>query len=116
VKRAASDELQTPWNSKKGKTSGADALLAIGGSVDRVGNAIRDCFMPQKSSAISPTKQVERARQLAVDDQEAGALTSRERAILNLIFTRDTKAANVYVAEKTLEGCSALAEILIECF
>jgi hypothetical protein len=116
VKRTASDELQTPWAAKKGKTSGADALLAIGGSVDRVGNAIRDCFMPQKSSAVSPTKQVERARQLAVDDQEAGALTSRERAILNLIFTRDTKAADAYVAEKTSDGRSALAEILIERF
>jgi hypothetical protein len=61
-----------------------------------------------------PTKQVERARQLAVDDQDAGALTSRERAILNLIFTRDAKAADV--AEKTLEGRGALAEILIERF
>jgi hypothetical protein len=72
--------------------------------------------MPQKSSAISPTKQVECACQLAIDDQEASALTSRERAILNLIFTRDTKAADVYVAEKTSEGRSALAEILIEHF
>lgn len=54
VKRAASDEFETPWTAKRGKTTGADALLAIGGSVDRVGNAIRDCFMPQKSSAISP--------------------------------------------------------------
>jgi hypothetical protein len=72
--------------------------------------------MPQKSSAISPTKQVERARQMAVDDQESGSLTSRERAILNLIFTRDPKVADVYVAEKTSEGRSALAEILIERF
>ncbi|KAJ6599539.1 hypothetical protein B0H10DRAFT_1959061 [Mycena sp. CBHHK59/15] len=71
VKHAASDKFQMPWTAKKGKTSGADALLAIGGSVDRVGNTIRDCFIPQKSSAVSPTKRVERARQIAVDDQEA---------------------------------------------
>ncbi|KAJ7857288.1 hypothetical protein B0H14DRAFT_3135849 [Mycena olivaceomarginata] len=101
---------------KRGKTTGADALLSIGGSVDRVGNAIHDCFMPQKSSAVSPTKQLERTHQMALDDQEAGNLTSRERAMLNLIFTRDTKAADAYVAEKTLEGRTALAEILIEKF
>ncbi|KAJ7512308.1 hypothetical protein B0H11DRAFT_2346286 [Mycena galericulata] len=116
VKRAASDEFQTPWTAKKGKVTGPDALLAIGGSVDCVGNAIRDCFMPQKSSAVSPTKQVDCARQMAVDDQDAGALTSRERTLLNLIFTKDPKAADVYVAEKTSEGRSALAEILIERF
>ncbi|KAJ7721394.1 hypothetical protein B0H16DRAFT_1791545 [Mycena metata] len=116
VKRAASDEFSTPWTAKKGKTSGADALLAIGGSVDRVGNAIRDCFMPQKSSAVSPTKQVERARQLAVADREAGSLSERERATLNLIFTKDPKAADAYVAEKTVEGRNAVAEILIERF
>ncbi|KAJ7264315.1 hypothetical protein C8J57DRAFT_1718726 [Mycena rebaudengoi] len=100
VKRAASDEFETPWTAKRGKTTGADALLAIGGSVDR----------------ISPTKQIEHARQLAIDDQEAGILSSRERALLNLIFTKDNKAADAYVAEKTLEGRSALAEILIERF
>ncbi|KAJ7163342.1 hypothetical protein C8R46DRAFT_1222108 [Mycena filopes] len=116
VKRVASDELQTPWATKRGKTSGADALLAIGGSVERVGDAIRDCFMPQKSSAVSPTKQIERARQLAIEDQELGVLTSRERATLNLIFTKDSKAADAYVAEKTSEGRSELADILIERF
>ncbi|KAJ7318485.1 hypothetical protein DFH08DRAFT_942564 [Mycena albidolilacea] len=116
VKRSASDEFQTPWTAKRGKTTGADVLLSMGGSVDRVGNAIRDCFMPQKSSVVSPTKQLERARQMALDDQEAGNLMSRERAMLNLIFTRDTKAADAYVAEKTLEGRTALAEILIKKF
>ncbi|KAJ6611040.1 hypothetical protein B0H10DRAFT_2224517 [Mycena sp. CBHHK59/15] len=79
VKRTASDEFQTPWTTKKGKTSGVDALLAM------------------KSSAVSPTKQVECARQLAIDDQEAGA-------------------ADAYVAEKTADGRSVLAEILLERF
>ncbi|KAJ7130980.1 hypothetical protein C8R46DRAFT_1048682 [Mycena filopes] len=116
VKRAASDEFQTPWTAKKGKTSGADALLAIGGSVDRMGSAIRDCFMPQKSSAVSPTKQIERAREIALADQDAGTLTQRERAYLNLIFTKDPKSADAYVAESTAEGRTALAEILIERF
>ncbi|KAJ6489752.1 hypothetical protein C8R45DRAFT_929069 [Mycena sanguinolenta] len=101
VKHAASDEFQTLWTTKKGKTTGPDALLALGGSVDRVGNAIHDCFMPQKSSAVSPTKQVEHTRQLTVDDQEAGTLMSRERAILNLIFTRDTKAADTLDLQAT---------------
>ncbi|KAJ7719817.1 hypothetical protein B0H16DRAFT_1605662 [Mycena metata] len=116
VKRAASDEFQTPWAAKRGKTSGADALLAISGSVDRVGDAMRDCFMPQKSSALSPTKQIERARKLAIEDQEIGMLTSRERVTLNLIFTRDSTVADAYVAETTSEGRSALAEVLIERF
>ncbi|KAJ7814663.1 hypothetical protein B0H14DRAFT_3747050 [Mycena olivaceomarginata] len=95
MKRSASDKFQTPWTAKRGKTTGADALLSIGGSVDRVGNAIHDCFMPQKSSAVSPTKQLERARQMALNDQEASNLMSQECAMLNLISTRDTKSPKV---------------------
>ncbi|KAJ6614350.1 hypothetical protein B0H10DRAFT_2221360 [Mycena sp. CBHHK59/15] len=91
VKHTALDEFQTPWTTKKGK-------------------------MPQKSSAVSPTKQVECARQLAIDDQEAGVLSSWDRATLSLIFSRDSKAADVYVAEKTADGRSVLAEILLERF
>ncbi|KAJ7024234.1 hypothetical protein C8F04DRAFT_1192653 [Mycena alexandri] len=116
VKRAASDELQTPWTAKKGKTSGPDALLAIGGSVERVSDAIRECFKPQKSSAVSLTKQIERARQLAIEDQELGTLTPRERATLNLIFSKDSRAADAYVAERTAADRAQLAEILIERF
>ncbi|KAJ6594902.1 hypothetical protein B0H19DRAFT_1247533 [Mycena capillaripes] len=116
VKRTALDEFQTPWTAKKGKTSGADVLLSIGRSIDRIGNTIRDCFTPQKSSAVSPTKQIERACNLAVDDQAAGSLTSQKCATLNLIFSKDPKAADTYVAEETSEGRSALAEILIERF
>ncbi|KAJ6565382.1 hypothetical protein B0H10DRAFT_2200416 [Mycena sp. CBHHK59/15] len=104
LKRAASDELQTPWSTKRGRTSGPDAILALGGLVDRVGEALRDCFMPKRSSAVSPTKQVQRARKIASDDQTAGALSEQQRATLSLIFGRDPQAADAYVAEETLDG------------
>jgi hypothetical protein len=65
MKRSASDEFQTPWNSKRGKTSGPDVILSLGKSVDNIGSAFHDCFMPKESSAVSPTKQVMKARQIA---------------------------------------------------
>ncbi|KAJ6628208.1 hypothetical protein B0H10DRAFT_2429014 [Mycena sp. CBHHK59/15] len=39
LKRAASDELQAPWSTKRSRTSGPDVILALGGSVDQVGEA-----------------------------------------------------------------------------
>ncbi|KAJ6535881.1 hypothetical protein B0H10DRAFT_2204336 [Mycena sp. CBHHK59/15] len=116
LKRAVSHELQTPWSTKHSRTSGPDAILALGGSVDRVGEALRDCFMPKRSSAVSPTKQVQRARKIASDDQTAGALSERQRATLSLIFGRDPQAADAYVAEETLDGWVTMAEILIDRF
>ncbi|KAJ6613921.1 hypothetical protein B0H10DRAFT_2221765 [Mycena sp. CBHHK59/15] len=86
------------------------------GEARRFGWTTKKGKMPQKSSAVSLTKQVERARQLAIDNQEAGVLSSWDCATLSLIFSRDSKAADAYVAEKTADGRSVLAEILLEHF
>ncbi|KAJ7152620.1 hypothetical protein C8R43DRAFT_1127079 [Mycena crocata] len=116
TKRSASDDIQTPWGNKRGKTSGSDAILSLGKSVDNIGTALRDCFMPKESSAVSPTKQVTRARKIAEDDQEANVITNEQRAILSLIFGGDPKTADAYVAEKDSNGRLTLAKILISRF
>jgi hypothetical protein len=72
--------------------------------------------MPKQSSAVSPTKQIQRAHKIASDDQMAGALSERQRATLSLIFGRDPQAADAYVAEETLDGRVTMAEILIDRF
>ncbi|KAJ7784172.1 hypothetical protein B0H16DRAFT_1708911 [Mycena metata] len=81
VKRSASDDIQTPWSAKRGKTSGPDAILSLGRSVDNIGSALRDCFMPKESSAVSPTKQVSKAQKIAAEDMEAGWLMRTLRKI-----------------------------------
>ncbi|KAJ7826342.1 hypothetical protein B0H13DRAFT_2374449 [Mycena leptocephala] len=101
MKRSASDEFQTPWTSKRGKTSGPDVILSLGKSVDNIGNALRDCFMPKESSALSPTKQVSKARQIAEEDADACLIDDEQRAMLSLIFGSDPKSADAYIAERT---------------
>ncbi|KAJ6579773.1 hypothetical protein B0H10DRAFT_2443392 [Mycena sp. CBHHK59/15] len=102
VKRSASDrdDLQTSWSSKRGKVTGPDAILSLGKSVNGIGSALRDCFMPKESSSVSPTKQVAKARKIAEEDQEAGVINEEQRAILSLVFGSDPKTADAYVAEK----------------
>ncbi|KAJ7715482.1 hypothetical protein B0H16DRAFT_869997 [Mycena metata] len=117
VKRSAPEDAQTSWSAaKRGKTSGPDAILSLGKSVDNIGSALRDCFMPKESSAVSPTKQVSKARQIAENDMEAGSITDEERAILSLIFGGDSKTADAYVAEKSEAGRKTLTKILISRF
>ncbi|KAJ6480215.1 hypothetical protein C8R45DRAFT_933147 [Mycena sanguinolenta] len=115
MKRSASEHEETPWT-KQGKIHGPDAIMALGKSVDNIGNALRDCFMPKESSAVSPTKQVAKARKLAEEEMEAGVITSEDRAILSLIFGSDPKKADAYVAEKDSAGRLTLAKILISRF
>ncbi|KAJ7044343.1 hypothetical protein C8F04DRAFT_1070197 [Mycena alexandri] len=110
-------DVQTSWSAAKhGKTSGPDVILSLGKSVDNIGSALRDCFMPKESSAVSPTKQVSKARKIAEDDMEAGSITDEERAILSLIFGGDSKTADAYVAEKSEAGRKTLTKILISRF
>ncbi|KAJ7824572.1 hypothetical protein B0H13DRAFT_2373477 [Mycena leptocephala] len=116
MKRSASDEFQTPWTSKRGKTSGPDAILSLGKSVDNIGNALRDCFMPKESSALSPTKQVSKARQIAEEDADACLIDDEQRAMLSLIFGSDPKSADAYIAERTAAGRQTLTKILISRF
>ncbi|KAJ7899876.1 hypothetical protein B0H13DRAFT_2518135 [Mycena leptocephala] len=114
--RSASDEFQTPWTSKRGKTSGPDAILSLGKSIDNIGNALRDCFMPKESSALSPTKQVSKARQIAEEDADACLIDDEQRAMLSLIFGSDPKSADAYIAERTAAGRQTLTKILISRF
>ncbi|KAJ7156759.1 hypothetical protein C8R46DRAFT_1040629 [Mycena filopes] len=69
-----------------------------------------------ESSAVSPTKQVTRARKIAEEDMELGVITDEQRAILSLIFGGDHKTADAYVAEKTEAGRYTLTKILIARF
>ncbi|KAJ7131952.1 hypothetical protein C8R46DRAFT_1105193 [Mycena filopes] len=116
AKRNAPDDTPTPWSGKRAKTSGPDAIMSLGKSVDNIGSALRDCFMPKESSAVSPTKQVTRARKIAEEDMELGVITDEQRAILSLIFGGDHKTADAYVAEKTEAGRYTLTKILIARF
>ncbi|KAJ7723656.1 hypothetical protein B0H16DRAFT_1786885 [Mycena metata] len=117
VSSAAPPRMRTSWSAaKRSKMSGPDAILSLGKSVDNIGSALCDCFMPKESSAVSPTKQVSKARQIAENNMEAGSITDEERAILSLIFGGDSKTADAYVAEKSEAGRKTLTKILISRF
>ncbi|KAJ7265566.1 hypothetical protein C8J57DRAFT_1229798 [Mycena rebaudengoi] len=89
VECTASDDLQTSWSSKYGKTSGLDTILSLGKSADNIGSALRDCFMPKESSAVLPTKQVSRARKIAAEDMEDGLITDEQRQFSALFLARN---------------------------
>jgi hypothetical protein len=55
---------------------------------------------PPKSSAMSPTKKVEMARKLALEDMHGGYIMSDERTRLNILFGRDTSAADAYISDE----------------
>ncbi|KAJ7732385.1 hypothetical protein B0H14DRAFT_2639868 [Mycena olivaceomarginata] len=67
LKRAASDETDTPWSSKRTKTTGPEAIMFLGRGVMDIGGALRECF-GTKSSGLSPTKKLGQARKLAEED------------------------------------------------
>jgi hypothetical protein len=91
-------------------------ILSLGKSVDNIGNALRDCFMPKESSALSPTKQVSKARQIAEEDADACLIDDEQHAMLSLIFGSDPKSADAYIAERTAAGHQTLTKILISRF
>ncbi|KAJ6466636.1 hypothetical protein DFH09DRAFT_1345881 [Mycena vulgaris] len=99
-KRSAPDDSEPPWSSKRAKTTGPESILALGRSVDGIGKVISTVFAPPpKSSAMSPTKKVEMARKLALEDMRGGYIMPDERTRLNILFGRDTSAADAYISD-----------------
>ncbi|KAJ6622359.1 hypothetical protein B0H10DRAFT_1944740 [Mycena sp. CBHHK59/15] len=87
LKRSATDDIEPPWSSKHGKTMGPESILALGRSVDGIGKVIETVFAPSpKSSAMSPTKNDETARKLALQDMHGGYIMSDECTRLNILF------------------------------
>ncbi|KAJ7692698.1 hypothetical protein B0H17DRAFT_1200279 [Mycena rosella] len=81
-KRSAPDDIEPPH------------------SVDGIGKVISAIFaLPPKFSAMSPTKKVETARKLALEDMHGGYIMSDERTRLNILFGRDTSAADAYISD-----------------
>jgi hypothetical protein len=90
--------------------------LSLGKFVDIIRSALRDCFIPKESSAVSPTKQVSRAHKIVEEDMEDGLITDEQQAILSLVFGKKPKSADTYIAEKTPSGRLTLTKILITHF
>ncbi|KAJ7764186.1 hypothetical protein DFH07DRAFT_770593 [Mycena maculata] len=99
LKRGMSDDVEAPWSNKRAKTTGPESILALGRSVDGIGKVIATTFAPHKSSAMSPTKKVEAARKLALEDLNGGYIGALERTRLNILFGRDTSAADAYISD-----------------
>ncbi|KAJ7235405.1 hypothetical protein C8J57DRAFT_1530841 [Mycena rebaudengoi] len=100
LKRRPSHDIDSPWSNKRSKVTGPESILALSRSVAGVGNVIESVFAPQKSSAMSPTKKVQVARKLALDDMNSGYITSDERVRLSILFGRDNTAADAYIADE----------------
>ncbi|KAJ6617499.1 hypothetical protein B0H10DRAFT_1948221 [Mycena sp. CBHHK59/15] len=99
-KCSAPDDIEPPWSSKHSKTMGSESILALGRSIDGIGKVISTVFTPPpKSSAMSPTKKVETARKLALEDMHGGYIMLDERTWLNILFRRDTSAADAYISD-----------------
>ncbi|KAJ7456345.1 hypothetical protein B0H11DRAFT_2244024 [Mycena galericulata] len=99
LKRVPSDDVEVPWSNKRTRTTGPESILALGRSVDGIGKVITTVFAPQKSSAMSPTKKVEAARKLALEDMDGGYIAALDRTRLNILFGRDTSAADAYISD-----------------
>jgi hypothetical protein len=98
---SAPDDIEPPWSSKHRKTKGPELILTLGRSVDGIGKVISNVFAPSpKSSAMSPTKKVEMARKLALEDMRGGYIMPDERTRLNILFGRDTSAADAYISDE----------------
>ena len=87
----------------------------LASSVASVAGAVCE-LAPKISSAISPTKQVARARELAKKDTEDTYLTQQQRAGLSILFARDPRNADAYVAEDDAEGRVEIACHLLNGF
>jgi hypothetical protein len=99
LKRVPSDDVESPWSSKRSRTTGPESILALGRSVAGIGKAIETVFAPKKSSAMSPTKKVEAARTMALEDMNQGYLDASERTRLHILFGRDTTTADAYISD-----------------
>ncbi|KAJ7913685.1 hypothetical protein B0H13DRAFT_1873672 [Mycena leptocephala] len=100
LKRAADEDVDGPWSSKRSWTTGPESILALGRSVDGIGKVIENVFAPKKSSAMSPTKKVAVARKLALEDAGGGYITASDRTRLKILFGRDTTAADAYISDE----------------
>ncbi|KAJ7777911.1 hypothetical protein DFH07DRAFT_950983 [Mycena maculata] len=112
LKRAASDETDGPWSNKHTKTTGPEAIMFLGRGVMDIGGALRECF-GNKSSGLSPTKELLQARKLAEEDEKNKYITSDVRLRLSLLFGRDISAADAYIAEGDGFNRTDLARILL---
>ncbi|KAJ6610274.1 hypothetical protein B0H10DRAFT_1953980 [Mycena sp. CBHHK59/15] len=98
LKGMPSDDVEAPWSNKHTRTTGPESILALGRSVEGIRKVMAAVFAPQKSSAMSPTKKVEVARKIALDNMKNGYLSSEERTRLNILFVWNTTAADAYIA------------------
>ncbi|KAJ7366425.1 hypothetical protein DFH08DRAFT_797408 [Mycena albidolilacea] len=89
LKHAAAENIETPWSSKRSRTTGPDSILTLSRSIDGIGKVIENVFAPKKSSAMSPTK-VAAAHKLALEDADGGYIAASDRTYLNILFGRDT--------------------------
>ncbi|KAJ7746458.1 hypothetical protein DFH07DRAFT_962937 [Mycena maculata] len=99
-KRAPAEDVEAPWSSKRSRTTGPELILALGRSVDGIGKVIENVFAPKKPSAMSPSKKVEAARKLALEDMHGGYIAVLDRTCLNILFGRDTSAADAYISDE----------------
>ncbi|KAJ6609509.1 hypothetical protein B0H10DRAFT_2193813 [Mycena sp. CBHHK59/15] len=99
LKCMPSDNGEAPWSNKHTRTTGPKSILALGRSFEGIGKVMATVFALQKSSAMSPTKKVEVARKMALDNMKNGYLSSEEHTRLNILFGRDTTAADAYIAD-----------------
>ncbi|KAJ7699805.1 hypothetical protein B0H14DRAFT_3904480 [Mycena olivaceomarginata] len=100
LKRPLSHEVDSPWSNKRSRVTGPESILALSRSVAGVGSVIESVFAPQKSSAMSPTKKVQVARKLALEDMNGGYIMLDERTRLSILFGRDNSAADAYIADE----------------
>ncbi|KAF7358247.1 hypothetical protein MVEN_00873600 [Mycena venus] len=99
-KRPFSQEVDSPWSNKHSRVTGPESILALSRSVAGVGNVIENVFAQHKSSAMSPTKKVQAARKLALEDMNNGYIVLDECTCLSILFGRDTSAADAYIADE----------------
>jgi hypothetical protein len=97
LKRAAIEDVDGPWSSKRSRTTGPESILALGRSIDGIGKVIENVFAPTKSSVMSLTKKVAVARKLAAN---GGYITALDRTCLNILFGWDTTAADAYISDE----------------
>ncbi|KAJ6538066.1 hypothetical protein B0H19DRAFT_1079142 [Mycena capillaripes] len=100
LKRPLSRKVDLPWSNKRSRVTGPELILALSRSVAGVGNVIKNVFAQQKSSAMSPTKKVQAAQKLALEDMNGEYIMSDERTRLSILFGRDNSAADAYIADE----------------
>ncbi|KAJ7769584.1 hypothetical protein DFH07DRAFT_768856 [Mycena maculata] len=113
LKCAPSDNVGVPWSNKRTRVTGPESILALGHSVDGIGKVMATVFAPQKSSAMSPTKKVEAARKLALEDMDGGYIAALDRTCLNILFGCDTSAADAYISDADPFLHAAMAQELL---